>query len=174
MEKIITNYKAQESYDIIPEGDYETVIQSAEIRTTGNGKHKIGFTLTVRNDVQQNCQNRKIFLDVWRRQNPTEVDEQVGGFSYNQLMRIAKHAQLPDNKEYQNLEEFLADMVGKCLKVTVYHDTYNGSKTARVDILHGLAFSDHPDCKHATKQQKPVQPAPRFSTVSDDFQDIPF
>ena len=59
-----TNYDniPQGGNELIPEGFYECIITNAEIRQTQNGKYKVGFMLTIRNDIQQPCVNRVHYM----------------------------------------------------------------------------------------------------------------
>lgn len=151
---------------LVPQGNYETVVTNAEIRQTKNGKHKVGLTLTIRNDIQQDCQNRVLFIDIWRKREPTAADEQVDGFNFAQLMAVSRAAQIPSGQSFESLEQFLQALCGRCLIATVKHETYNGETTAKVDPL-GTEPTKFPDCRHVQKQRQQAQnpaygaPAPR-------------
>lgn len=155
-----TNYdNIPQGGSLVPEGDYECIITNAEIRKTPNGKYKAGIMLTVRNDIQQDCQNRVLFLDIWRKREPTPADEQVDGFNFAQLMAVSRAAQIPSGQSFESLEQFLQALCGRCLIATVKHDTYNGSTNAKVDPL-GTAPTAFPECRHVQKQrQQPQNPA---------------
>ena len=151
---------------LVPQGNYETIITNAEIRQTKNGKYKVGLTLTIRNDIQQECQNRVLFIDIWRKREPTAADEQVDGFNFAQLMAVSRAAQIPSGQSFESLEQFLQALCGRCLIATVKHETYNGETTAKVDPL-GTEPTKFPDCRHVQKQRQQAQnpaygaPAPR-------------
>lgn len=151
---------------LVPQGNYETVITNAEIRQTKNGKYKVGLTLTIRNDIQQDCQNRVLFIDIWRKREPTPADEQVDGFNFAQLMAVSRAVQIPSGQSFESLEQFLQALCGRCLIATVKHETYNGETTARVDPL-GTEPTKFPECRHVQKQRAQAQnpaygaPAPR-------------
>ena len=151
---------------LVPQGNYETVVTNAEIRQTKNGKYKVGLTLTIRNDIQQECQNRVLFIDIWRKREPTAADEQVDGFNFAQLMAVSRAAQIPSGQSFESLEQFLQALCGRCLIATVKHETYNGETTAKVDPL-GTEPTKFPDCRHVQKQRQQAQnpaygaPAPR-------------
>lgn len=151
---------------LVPQGNYETVVTNAEIRQTKNGKHKVGLTLTIRNDIQQDCQNRVLFIDIWRKREPTAADEQVDGFNFAQLMAVSRAAQIPSGQSFESLEQFLQALCGRCLIATVKHETYNGETTAKVDALDTMP-TKFPECRHVQKQRQQAQnpaygaPAPR-------------
>lgn len=151
---------------LVPQGNYETVVTNAVISQTKNGKHKVSLMLTIRNDIQQDCQNRVLFIDIWRKREPTAADEQVDGFNFAQLMAVSRAAQIPSGQSFESLEQFLQALCGRCLIATVKHETYNGETTAKVDPL-GTEPTKFPDCRHVQKQRQQAQnpaygaPAPR-------------
>lgn len=162
-----TNYEnIPQGGSLVPEGNYECIITNAEIRQTRNGKYKVGFMLTIRNDIQQDCQNRVLFIDIWRKREPTPADDQVDGFNFAQLMAVSRAAQIPSGQSFESLEQFLQALCGHCLLATVKHETYNGETTAKVDPL-STAPTQFPDCRHVQKQRQQAQnpaygaPAPR-------------
>lgn len=163
-----TNYDniPQGGSELVPEGFYECIITNAEIRQTQNGKYKVGFMLTIRNDVQQDCQNRVLFMDIWRKREPTPADEQVDGFNFAQLMAVSRAAQIPSGQNFDSLEQFLRALIGRLLIAEVQHDEYNGKTNARVDALH-TAPTRFPECRHVQKQrpqaQTPAYGAPQQS-----------
>lgn len=151
---------------LVPQGNYETIITNAVISQTKNGKYKVSLALTIRNDIQQDCQNRVLFIDIWRKREPTPADEQVDGFNFAQLMAVSRAAQIPSGQSFESLEQFLQALCGRCLIATVKHETYNGETTAKVDALDTMP-TKFPDCRHVQKQRQQAQnpaygaPAPR-------------
>lgn len=152
-----TNYEnIPQGGSLVPEGNYECIITNAEIRQTQNGKYKVGFMLTIRNDIQQDCQNRVLFMDIWRKREPTPADEQVDGFNFAQLMAVSRAAQIPSGQSFESLEQFLQVLCGRCLLAAVKHETYNGSTNAKVDPL-GTEPTKFPECRHVQKQRQQAQ-----------------
>jgi hypothetical protein len=126
--------KAQEGGNPLkPEGDYEVIIDTAEVTRTQSGKDKINIVYVIRNDVQQAYQNGLIFDSIWKKKEPNEDDQSIGGFNFGQLMAIANAAKLPDGKEYAGLDDFLAELKGKPLRVHLYHDDYNDKWYEKID-----------------------------------------
>lgn len=140
--------KASEGFVLKPEGDYEVIIESAEIKTFPSGSTAIGFQYVIRNDVKQEFQNGKIFHNVWKKKEPNEDDLAVDGFNFGQLMAISDAAALPDGQEYDSLADFLAALSGKPIKVHLYHDDYNDKYYEKID-LH--MKTDFPQVKHKPK-----------------------
>lgn len=154
-----TNYEnIPQGGGLVPQGNYETIITNAVISQTKNGKYKVGFMLTIRNDIQQDCQNRVLFMDIWRKREPTPADEQVDGFNFAQLMAVSRATQIPSGQSFESLEQFLQALCGRCLIATVKHETYNGETTAKVDPL-GVEPTKFPDCRHVQKQRPQQNPA---------------
>lgn len=141
------------SFDLVPKGDYEVVIKTIEEKTTQTGIVFLSMSLIIRNDVEQNCQNRYIFHSFWKRKEPTQADMSVNGYSFKWIMSLAKAAKLPNGKNYESLEELCKDLEGRVICVTVTHDTYNG--TTR-EVVKNIAESKYPECKHVFKEQTSV------------------
>ncbi len=148
-----TNYDNMDDYGLIPAGDYEVLIRNAEARTTQSGAQKLGFSLVIRNDVEQSCQNRYLFLDIWKKREPNAQDMQVQGYNFIQLMQLAKCAKLPNGKAYETVEDLCRDLIGKPLRVTVVHDTYNGKTSEKIDQLKGVKATQFPECRHVMKEK---------------------
>lgn len=153
---------------LVPQGNYETVVTNAVISQTKNGKYKVNLMLTIRNDIQQDCQNRVLFIDIWRKREPTAADEQVDGFNFAQLMAVSRAAQIPSGQSFESLEQFLQALCGRCLIAAVKHETYNGETTAKVDALDTMP-TKFPDCRHLQKQRAvPASRAPVGSNMQQN------
>ncbi len=142
--------KKQEGGTLKPEGNYEVIIDGWKRRTTQKGAMSIGFTYVIRNDVEQGYKNGLIFHDVWKRKEPTPDDLTAEGYNYRQLMTIADAAGLPANADYESLDEFLNALVGKPVKVYLYHDPYNGKTYEKID---NHFPTDFPEVKHKPKEK---------------------
>ncbi len=142
--------KEQEGNTLKPEGNYEVIIDAWQRRTTPNGAMSIGFTYVIRNDIEQGYKNGLIFHDVWKRKEPTPDDLEAEGYNFGQLMAIAKAAGLPANEEYESIDEFLNALVGKPVKVHLYHDPYNGKTYEKINKHFP---TDVPEVKHKPKEK---------------------
>lgn len=159
-----TNYDdiPQGGNELVPEGDYECIIVNAEIRKTQNGKYKVAFSLVIRNDVEQACKNRYLFVDVWRKREPSPSDEQVDGFNFAQLMAVSRAAQIPSGQSFESLEQFLKCMVNRLVIAHATHDDYNDKWYVRVDPL-GLMPTQYPECRHVMKEKRQAAQNPAYS-----------
>ena len=143
----------KDNYGLIPEGQYEVIIKKIEERTTQNGATGLNLTFVIRNDVEQKHQNRCIFHTLWKRKDPTDADKQVQGYSFKQIMILAKSAALPSGKVYENVHALCADLVNRVIRVTIAHDEYNGNKREVVKYTNASQF---PECKHVYKESVTV------------------
>lgn len=180
------NSSAAEQGSIKPEGVYECIIASAEERVTKNGAKGLNLALVIRNDVEQKFKNGYIFHTLWKRRQPTAEDMQVNGYGFGQIMALGKAAGLTDGKEYAGLEDFIADLMKRPVRVTLKHDEYNGKIQEKVDYLNPTAW---PEVRHVMKSNSinsaapaapraeqfaaaPVTPAGFAEVTNDD--DLPF
>lgn len=141
--------------DLIPEGEYECVVKTAALNRTSQGKPYFDVRLVIRNDVSQKFANRYIFHSIWKKKDPSEADMQLDGFSFKQIMSLAKAAKLPAGKAYASLDEMGKDLIGKPVRVEIYHDTNpnNGQTKERVKYVNETKY---PDCKHVFKESAPA------------------
>lgn len=141
---------AESNYGLVPEGEYDVIIKEAyeNVHKT-NGKPCINLTFTIRNDVDQECKNRNLFLTLWKKREPNADDMQADGYNYNQLKVLLSAARI-EQVNFESVADFCRALIGKCVVVSVYHEEYKGKKQERIygfDILP----TDKPDCKHVFK-----------------------
>lgn len=69
-------FSNKDTYELIPEGDYEVVLASAEIKRTNDGTRQyISCKYTIRTDVEQPSAGRNIFENIWGdREHPEQFD----------------------------------------------------------------------------------------------------
>lgn len=158
------------AFNIVPEGEYEFIITACGISTTRGGTEYIDIQLTVRNDVAQHGCNRVVYSPIWRAKQPEPKDAACDGFMANQINRISRAADLTNGKSYGSINEWCADLVGKPLRATVYHDEYNGQTNARVRNMNKTNF---PDVQHrGPVYGAATAPAAAPAPAADD--DCPF
>ena len=143
----------RDSYGILPEGDYEVIIRNIEERTTKKGSTGLNLSLVVRNDIEQKFKDRYIFYTLWKKKEPTDADKQVQGYIFNQIMRLAKSAKLPNGKAYESVMDLCKDLMHRPIKVTLEHREWNGQQQENVKYVNA---SEYPDCKHVFKEKKQV------------------
>ena len=168
--KINHKEATQGDFSIKPEGDYEVIIKGIEEKTTRNNKTGLNMKLLIRNDVpEQKFGNGFLFHTFWKRKEPTDLDNQVEGYSYGQIMNLSKAANLPDGKEYESLSEYCADLIDKCVRVTLKHEEYNGKMQERISYINETKF---PDCKHVYKESQTVK-SNGFASKPQEFSNNP-
>lgn len=168
-----TDYSEVNSFELIPKGEYEVIIKSIEERTTQNGATGLNLTLVIRNDVEQKYQNRFLFHTLWKRREPTQADMQVQGYSFKQVMSLAKAAALPSGKSYESVQALCDELIGHAIRVTVGHDEYNGQLREVVKFMNESKF---PECRHVYKEKLTVtadtvaqMPAESFAATPIDM-----
>lgn len=138
---------AYESRELIPEGEYECIILSAFLNATQSGTQYFSVRMVVRNDVPQSYKNKNIYHAIWQRKpdKQTAQDKMVDGFSFRQLMNLCRAAGIAKGRSYETLDELGRDLKGKCIRVTIGHDEWNGEKRERVKWSNETKY---PDCRH--------------------------
>lgn len=176
-----TDTKAINDYELIPEGEYEVIISKIEEKASFSGSNtKLNFSLIIRNDVEQKYQNRYIFLEIWKKHNPNEMDRQVNNYNFSHLMNVVKHCGIPDGTEFESVADLCKELVNKCMRVTVHHEVYNSKTSAKIDQLYGLSDTKFPECKHQLKGvqtsdtfvQKPAESFVSSKNSLDDFEEV--
>ena len=144
---LIMNYEDS----LLPEGEYEMVIKSACENVTKGGTQHISIPMVVRNDVQQKFQNMYLWHTIWRAKNPTEQDRAFQGYLSKQLLRLCEVAGIPKGKQFNSLQELLDELKGKPVRVTVFHEEYQGQTSAKLKYLNPTKL---PACRHTFQQAK--------------------
>ena len=173
-----TNYdEIGNGSELLPEGRYEAVIKAAQLNTTTNDTPYIDVRMVIRNDVEQKYQNKYIFHSLWKKREPSPQDLSVDGYSFKQLMSLAKAAKLPSGTNYRPIEELCADFVGKCVIAEIEHKPdKNEQLRERVKFCYE---SEHPNCKHVFQEAAPqksndvvAQPATAQGAGFSDFEEV--
>lgn len=159
---------------MLPEGDYECIVVSASQGFTKGSTENFTANMVIREDVPQEYQGKHIFHTIWPKNEPTADDMKVDGLSFKQIMQLARGAELPNGKSYETLDELGNDLVGRCVKVTIEHQTYKGNTSARVKWINK---TEHPRENHAAQQTPPPEIPQRqkqgsVSDLADD--DLPW
>ncbi|EAE8116646.1 DUF669 domain-containing protein [Listeria monocytogenes] len=102
--------KLPETPKVTKNGEYEVKIIGYEVRTTKHGDPMLCLTHLVRDDVQQEGQNAKIRYD-----NLTFKEQMIP-----RIDALSTAAMIPQDREFQTIEELADNLVGKCIRVNVY------------------------------------------------------
>lgn len=156
--------------DLIPEGKYEVVVKSAGIGSTPWGTEYIDLPLIVRNDVDQAYKNKYIFYHLWKKKDPDEMDKTCNNFSAKQIFKLCKAVGIPEDKNFESLDEMLAELAGKPLLVGIKHDVYNEKKQEKISFTD---ITNFPECKHEFKKDN-EKLENKSVEVTVDEDDLPF
>lgn len=158
--------------ELIPEGEYECRIERAMETATNRGTPYLDILLRVRRDVEQPEQGRRIDHTIWPRRNPDKLDQAFSGYSARQILALSEAAGLPSGRSYQGFDDWCDDLTGRLVRVTVYHDTYNGNTSARVRWVNATQVPG--EAAAAQESVVPQAAGPGgFQPLPDD-DDIPF
>lgn len=160
----------------VTDGTYEVVIKSAQFKLTKNEKQYINFDLVIRNDIEQHYQNMHIFSKDWPKKGTRD-------YNMGYLLMIGMNAGIPDKKKFASIDDMLADLAGKPVKVSVKNEDseYNGNTYTNLNI-EKWAKSNFPEVQHKWKAENggsddtqmadPFAESSESVNISDD--DLPF
>ena len=132
----------QDNHTLLPEGEYECRIERAIETATNRGTPYLDILLRVRRDVEQPEQGRRIDHALWPKKTPDAADKAFGGYSAKQILALSEAAGLPSGRSYQGFDDWCDDLTGRLVRVTVYHDTYQGAANARVRWVNATRYPD--------------------------------
>lgn len=113
-----------------PEGKYTVKIENIETTKTPKGKKGLQFKLRV---VSKPYTNALIWHTVYKATNLTSPDV-FQEYNMNNIFPIATAAKLPE-KDYNNLQELLDDLIGKTVIVELVHEAYEGKEYEKVEYF---------------------------------------
>ena len=165
---------SQASAGLLPEGEYECIIEFARQTTTRMGTPFIDIPLLIRKDVPDNPRHGgKIFHSLWMKREPTQADLACDGYSAKQIQSLSKAAGLPNGNAYADIDEWCADLAGRTVRVTVAHNTYKGNTNARVkwvnETRHPTVVAADEETTAALAGRDGFTPLPK-----GDNDDVPF
>jgi len=121
-----TNYSEVGSFELVPEGEYEAVISDVKKTTSKNsGAPMLKVTYTIRTDVEQPAQKRKMF------DNLVQMDSTI--FKFQQL---SKAVGIAEGLDIETLEDFAKLIKFKAVRIKVTHrlNDYNGKEEMQANV----------------------------------------
>lgn len=109
------NGKEAGGFEAFAPGEYEVIISEAKATESANGNPMVKVTLTVRNDVDQANQKRKIFENY--------VQTPAAMFKFQQ---VAKALGWEDGKQINSLDEFANEILYQAVRVKTNIRTSSG------------------------------------------------
>ena len=122
--------KADMSFGLIEEGDYEVMVSKAEYRPVSKKNKTANFnlTLTIRNDVEQAFKGRKLFHTFWL----SEKTEEAAEACMNMIQAFLNKLGATDGMEFDTPQEVAAFMEGNVVQAHVIVDEYEGKERNEV------------------------------------------
>jgi len=162
------------SYDPLPTGTYEMIINNAKENATQSGAETLQIDLLVRNDLDKvpelaktnaKFHNRHVFMDNWKRKATNQYD--LDGFQY-----ILQAVKVPEGTPLKTIDDFIKLIVGVPVSVYVKQEdnTYKG-ETTKVNRVAPWNFSEtkFPDVQHEYKDGSKQPVASSKSNQADPF-----
>ena len=116
------NYK---DLEYITPGVYEAVIQNtSEEFTPGNGTRFMAVSMVIRNDVQQQCQDKRIEYRIWTTSRPET--KTIEGYVEYSLALMSKACRLPEQIDVNSVNELSKLWIKKPVRITVGQREYKG------------------------------------------------
>lgn len=143
---------------LIEEGTYEVVVSKAFEDAAKSGTQFINLHLIIRNDIDQKHKNQYLFGSIWQA-------KATGEYNKGMINTVAKALRIENGKKFNNLQELIADFIGKTARVVVKHEEYNGNTNARVNSWEPSRFAN---CNHTYKEPQQIE---GFQSSNED---IPF
>lgn len=131
------------SFDLLPAGDYEVIISSTEVTESSAGNPMIKAVLTIRNDVEQEGQKRKLFENY--------VATEKAMFKFHQ---VAKALEWGQGEGVANLEEFAERILYQAVKVKLKVGKPQNGYEAKNEIVTYMP-TDYPYAGAGSNQEDP-------------------
>ena len=128
------DYSKAKEFGSIKDGTYEVTIDLAKQDATAGGADYLDIRFRIRKDFQQDFQNNIIFHRIFAK-------KEDGKYPVASIMNLAKAAGIPDGTKFSSLEDYLNQLEGKALKVTVKNEksewqgkTYENLNVKRLEV----------------------------------------
>lgn len=109
----------RKEFDLLPEGDYECIIEKYDTPAPVNGDDASRVQFLIREDVHPTLKGRKLFSNI----------RASWGWAFS---AIGAAVNIPKGTEFETLADFLNEVKGKAIRLTVKHKPYNGKTYANV------------------------------------------
>ena len=148
----------ESSFGVLPEGNYECVIESSQEITTKNNKEGLNLRLVVRNDLKNapgleetngKHADRLLFDTHWKR----DINGQYI-YHMENLMYVLKAAQIPEGTQINSIDDLHEMLTGKPVKIytKVEYSDYSG-KDENTIAPWGYSVTDFPQVQHIKKSK---------------------
>lgn len=114
---------------LIKDGDYEAVIEKAEVRTLPtSGKEKLSITFIIRGDVDQPYAQRRVFEDIWKERESPEH------FNRRRLNMLLSTQDVKDGTVFETIDDIIGTLIGGfvIIHVATVFDDYRGEDVNKI------------------------------------------
>ena len=162
-------FSEKEEYDLIPDGDYEVVLEDAQVKSFKKDPNKqyLSLKFVIRQDVEQGCCGRAIFESVFKdKANPDQFDHR----KLQKIILTQKGKDTFQNK-FANEDELIQYINGLTMQIHI--------SLKEPDEYHDSSFNEVKFCSYkpsTVKLQEVGSPKPQKKVEYVDFQDpdLPF
>jgi len=122
-------YEGVSSSNLMPEGDYEVIIERMNRQTLPSGKEKLSIMYRVRGDIEgQSYGNKCIFEDIWQeKENPKY-------FNRKRINQLRGTQNIEKGKVCATINDVINELLGArlILHIDIVFDDYRGEEVNRV------------------------------------------
>lgn len=151
-------YENTGSGGLMPNGDYEAVIERMEVKTTSTGKEKLSIMYRVRSDVEQQYKNKCIFEDIWHDK------ERPNMFNIRRINMLLGTQAIEPGTTFNGVDEIIEFLLGSYLIIHVNQvfDDYRNEDVNKVGWY-----------KSSNYKPKSLGTSEKQTSIVDD-EDLPF
>lgn len=144
-------YEKQKDFEPLKAGEYEVFLENYQKKTLDNGRNFISLRFRVREDIEQEGQNRVLFDTIWSKKD--DFEDYIT-FKVSQLLDVTND-EIEDGKVFSSVFEALDLCVGKPLIAVVVQTERNGEITNEITRF---KFTKNPNqTLKADKEKEPVE-----------------
>lgn len=152
-------YDQNDTFSLIPDGEYEAQIERIEKRETASGKRKLSVQFRIRSDVDQQCKNRVVFEDIWAEKDNPDF------YNRKRLNKLIGTQKIEDGHVFGDIDDVIGFLTGAYLIISVgkEFDDYTGEDRQRVRFY-----------KPSKNGAKEIGAKPEPADANDAEDDLPF
>lgn len=119
--------KEEQSFELLPEGNYEAEVTAAEIKANDKGDNRLNITFTIADGPHK---GRKVWDSPWI----THSNPKAQAFGNSRIKSIMKAAGASDFS-FGSSDDFLTKTMGTVIDISVGTDTYNDRTKNKVTFV---------------------------------------
>jgi hypothetical protein len=156
--------KRPDQYSLIVEGEYEVTLELISEASTMSGKKKLDIAFRIRQDVEQEHQNRVIYEAIWQ-------EKDTNYYNRKRLNQLLGSQEVTDGTTFNSIQEIIDTLKNAKLrvKVIVAFDDY---KKTDVNKIAYYSKTQKPNKKLGDITVKDTKQATNKPQLNDD--DLPF